>query len=215
MTPETYAQLTNLCQALPVFPLPTVVLMPNTLLPLHIFEHRYRDLLKYAFEHESVFGIATLKPGYEMDYLGAPEVHPEIGIGRIVAHETLEDGRSNLILKSIGRAIIEEELPVAHSFRCFRCELLDNPATTPTPKSSTDLRDLLMHIGTLRPDQGTEIERLLHLPEQLLADELASQLLESVDERREYLSMEGPVRIGHMQSTLSDWIFQHGDKLQA
>ena len=68
-------------QELPVLPLPDVVLMPGALLPLHIFEPRYRALIKHCRGGEGVMGIATLRPGFESDYYGEPPIFREVGVG--------------------------------------------------------------------------------------------------------------------------------------
>ena len=50
---------------IPLFPLPGVVLLPGTLLPLHIFEPRYRAMVADALEGDRTIGMAMLKPGWE------------------------------------------------------------------------------------------------------------------------------------------------------
>ncbi len=95
----------------PVFPLPGVVLFPHTILPLHIFEPRYRALFADALEGDRVVAVAQLKPGWEQAYhsLRAP-IHSVIGIGKIVQHEQLDDGNYNVLLRGAGRASVVEEL---------------------------------------------------------------------------------------------------------
>jgi Lon protease-like protein len=89
----------ELPQRLGVFPLPHVVLFPHTQLPLHVFEPRYRELIRYALATSNRFVMAVLKPGYEEEYEGNPAVWPVACAGRIVEHELLPDGRSDLILE--------------------------------------------------------------------------------------------------------------------
>jgi Lon protease-like protein len=93
----------------PLFPLPGVVLLPGALLPLHVFEPRYRLMLKDALEGEKLIAMAYLLPGFEEDYEGAPAIDEWVGLGRIVAHEPLPDGRSNLLLAGLRRARVLEE----------------------------------------------------------------------------------------------------------
>ena len=87
-----------------VFPLPNTVLFPSTLLPLHVFEPRYRTLVEDALAGTRRIVMAVLKPGFESDYHGSPDVHAVGCVGRIVEHEKLEDGCSDLILK--GEAVV-------------------------------------------------------------------------------------------------------------
>jgi len=59
----------------PVFPLPDLVLFPHVILPLHVFELRYRTMVRDALSGERVIALALLKPGWEGDYQGSPEFH--------------------------------------------------------------------------------------------------------------------------------------------
>jgi ATP-dependent Lon protease len=103
----------------PVFPLPDVVLFPDALLPLHVFEPRYRAMVAAARGGEGLIAVATLLPGWEKDYEGAPAFHPLATVGRIVRIHDREDGRSDLLLLGLERARLEEEF-AAHPFRTAR-----------------------------------------------------------------------------------------------
>ena len=75
---------------LPLFPLPEVVLFPNEVLPLHIFESRYRMMLKSVLETDSLFGVVKWDPNTKsMANVGC--------CAHIIKHQTAEDGRSNII----------------------------------------------------------------------------------------------------------------------
>lgn len=63
-------------QPVPVFPLPDTVLFPHTTLPLHVFELRYRTMVREALSRGRHFALALLKPGWEQDYYGSPEFYP-------------------------------------------------------------------------------------------------------------------------------------------
>jgi len=95
----------------PIFPLPDLALFPNTLLPLHIFEPRYRALVTDSLARDRRLAIVGLKPGYEGDYAGRPAVHEVAGLGRIVKCERMATGRFNILLKGEMRVRIERELP--------------------------------------------------------------------------------------------------------
>lgn len=62
----------------PVFPLPNLVLFPHALAPLHVFELRYRTMVRDALSGERVIAMALLERGWESDYEGSPEFH-ELG----------------------------------------------------------------------------------------------------------------------------------------
>jgi len=75
---------------LPLFPLPEVVLFPQEVLPLHIFESRYRIMLKSALETDSMFGVIKWDANTKsMANVGC--------CAQIIKHQTAEDGRSNII----------------------------------------------------------------------------------------------------------------------
>ncbi len=75
---------------LPLFPLPEVVLFPNEVLPLHIFESRYRIMLKSVLETDSLFGVVRWDPNKKsMANVGC--------CAHIIKHQTADDGRSNII----------------------------------------------------------------------------------------------------------------------
>jgi hypothetical protein len=109
-----------------------VVLFPNTIVPLHIFEPRYRAMVEDALKGDRLIAMALLKPGWETDYEGAPPVHEVLGVGRIVREERLEDGRFNILLQGVARARIEEQMPPA-PYRRARITVLREPAPGPSP----------------------------------------------------------------------------------
>ena len=75
---------------LPLFPLPDVVLFPQEVLPLHIFESRYRIMLQSVLETDSMFGVIKLDPNTKnMAKIGC--------CAQVIKHHTAEDGRSNII----------------------------------------------------------------------------------------------------------------------
>jgi Lon protease-like protein len=93
----------------PLFPLPNVVFFPKTFLPLHIFEPRYRAMVRDASQHDQLIGMVLLKEGWEREYEGAPAVHAVGCAGKIIALDLLPDGRSNIILYGLSRFTIESE----------------------------------------------------------------------------------------------------------
>lgn len=95
---------------IPIFPLPNAVLLPRVILPLHVFEPRYRTMTEDALAGDRLIAVALLKPGFEAQYhtLDA-EVHPHICVGRILREERLPDGRFNFLLQGITRAKIVNE----------------------------------------------------------------------------------------------------------
>lgn len=113
-------------QDLAVFPLPRVVFFPGTSLPLHIFEPRYRALMRDCLRSGRLaIAVSLLKPGYEDDYDGRPPMHEVCTVGRIESHEELPDGRFNLLLRGLHRVRLRE-LPAGDlPYRRAHAEPLD------------------------------------------------------------------------------------------
>ncbi len=127
---ETLERARAAAKRLKVFPLPPVVLLPGSAAPLHIFEPRYREMVKDALATDSVFALAQVMPGQEALLSGAPALEEMVCIGTIGMHEALEDGRSNLVLVGLVRARLKRELPSTHQYREFEAELVEDEAIT-------------------------------------------------------------------------------------
>ncbi len=101
---------------LPLFPLPSTVLFPNVFLPLHVFEPRYREMVRDALESDRLIGMVLLKPGWERDYEGRPQVFP-VGCSGVITHvEELTGGRYNIVLRGVERFRVAAE-DYARSYR--------------------------------------------------------------------------------------------------
>jgi Lon protease-like protein len=108
----------------PIFPLPNVVFFPKTLLPLHIFEQRYRDMMREALAGDGRIVIVLLRTGWEAQYEGKPAVYEIACVGKISTHEELDDGKYNIVLEGLHRVRVVRELE--HSpYRLAEVEILD------------------------------------------------------------------------------------------
>ena len=108
----------------PIFPLPDVTFFPHTLLPLHVFEARYRVMVIDALERDRRLAVVKLRPGYEASYAGKPAVHPVAGLGEIVSCERLATGRYNILLRGENRVRLGAELPSDTLYRLVRARRL-------------------------------------------------------------------------------------------
>jgi Lon protease-like protein len=123
--PLTAAEL----ERLPIFPLPNATLFPGVLLPLHVFEPRYRDMVRDALAGQKMLAVARLRPGYEPQYEGRPPVHEVCGAGVIENHQLRSDGRYDIAVRGLSRVRIVVEHPPEHSYRLVRAErLVDAPS---------------------------------------------------------------------------------------
>jgi Lon protease-like protein len=97
---------------IPVFPLAGALLFPGAQLPLHIFEPRYRAMVRDALASDRLIGMIQPRDRAE------PPALFEVGcLGRIVTAEEMEDGRFNLVLEGVGRFRIASELSVETEYR--------------------------------------------------------------------------------------------------
>jgi Lon protease-like protein len=182
---------------LAIFPLANVHLFPHALLPLHVFEPRYRQLLRDALNEERLIAIASLEPGFENDYQGRPPVRPLVGVGQIVGHEPLEEGRANILLRGVTRARIERELPPVELYRRVVARTLpDEFEPGFKPEAAREMLALLANkLASNLPSGGETLRELVRATTQpsALIDVLASALVTDPDER--LLLLEEP-RLG-------------------
>ena len=98
---------------LPIFPLAGAILFPRSQLPLHIFEPRYRDLVRDALDGAGQIGM--IQPISMED--GNPALY-EVGcLGEIVGVEEMEDGRYNIVLNGLNRFRILAEADLDTAYR--------------------------------------------------------------------------------------------------
>lgn len=165
---------------LPIFPLPDIVLFPHTLLPLHIFEPRYRAMTSDCLARDRRLVVVGLRAGYETDYYGRPPVHAVAGAGRIIQCERMASGRFNMILRGEGRMRLTRELPTDTLYRVVEAEeLLDEGADDPEVPALVDLvkrtcRQILQTVKRATPEMDVLTEAG---DPAVLADQVASALI--------------------------------------
>jgi ATP-dependent Lon protease len=117
----------------PVFPLPQAVLFPGALMPLHIFEPRYRRMTRDALDTHRVIAVAHIADPVQLDAHGHPSIATIAGVGTIVESQELPDGRFNIVLE--GRARVRlVELPFVPPYRRAAAEVLED-ATGEVPSN--------------------------------------------------------------------------------
>ena len=98
-------EVAEIPDSLPVMILSGVTLFPHGYMPLFIFEERYRDMLRYALEHQRMFCVGHARPGIDHDE--HPElVYPFTTAGLVRACVTHDDGTSHLMLSGLQRVEI-------------------------------------------------------------------------------------------------------------
>jgi len=108
----------------PIFPLPDVVLFPHAVLPLHIFEARYRSMIGDSLKSNRLIVLARLKDDYEeLYYTKQAPIYEKACLGRINADHKLPDGRYHLYLEGVVRVTIQQELETDLAYRVGRVKL--------------------------------------------------------------------------------------------
>jgi len=111
---ETSEPLSDVFE-LPLFPL-HIALYPGMLLPLQIFEDRYKSMLRYCLDNEEDFGVVLIKEGSEV---GDPAVPFEIGTtAHIIDSKQIDGGRIHVLGKGMRRFEILELLEGKPYMRC-------------------------------------------------------------------------------------------------
>ncbi len=101
----------NFGKPMPVFPLDTVALLPQQVLPLHIFEPRYRQMIERVLDGAGQIALATFQGNrWRQEYHGRPPIRPAVCVGQIFQHERLQDGRFNVVVHGVCRARITSEV---------------------------------------------------------------------------------------------------------
>jgi Lon protease-like protein len=191
---------------LAVFPLPRVVFFPGTQLPLHVFEPRYRAMMRDCISSgRMAMAVTLLKPGYESSYEGRPAMYELCTVGRIEKHEELPDGRYNLVLRGLSRVKLDE-LPAENLlYRRARADVIDGKRGTDrvSRDSITTLLSTASLVGAAvrrrHPDfsLGVQPDDPPHqiadtLADRLLADPAARQdILETADVPERILKLTG------------------------
>lgn len=109
-----------------LFPLPNLVLFPQVVQPLHIFEPRYCEMLKEAMSGDKLIAMALLEKGWENQFQDVPPIASAVCIGKVISHTPTDDGRHNILLAGMKRACIKRELGGKISFRKAEVELLED-----------------------------------------------------------------------------------------
>jgi Lon protease-like protein len=138
----------NFGKPIPLFPLPDTVLLPHAILPLHVFEPRYQQMIGHCLDRSGQLAIATfdLQKGHE-EADEAPPLRAAVCVGQIIQHDALADGRYNVLLHGVCRAQIRQvfEPRGRRAYRIARLapiEPVDQPPQQ-MPEVREDLRTLL------------------------------------------------------------------------
>jgi Lon protease-like protein len=136
-------------------PLPNAILFPRVLLPLYIFEPRYKLMLADCLKGERMFAVALLRKGWEKEGQN-PTPHPIAGIGVIRTCVARPNGSANLILEGVARVRVTEYVRL-RPYRVARVEPLESfedavgPNREPLMKVVTQLAKARARMGAELP----------------------------------------------------------------
>jgi Lon protease-like protein len=183
-------------EALPIFPLPGTVLLPETLIPLHVFEPRYRRMIADALDGHRAIALALLDEGGAPDAFGRPPVHGVAGVGVVRRSARLPDGRYNILLEGVLRADISDELPPSASIPYRRVRARAIAEVEPSVpredfvREAHALRALCLQLASEVGQSDTElVERISEIEDPAaLVDAIAARTLTEIADRQRVLA---------------------------
>jgi len=185
--------LAETLRRLPLFPLPSAVLFPHALLPLHIFEERYRAMTQDILTGARCLAVGLIAPGAsERDE--RPAVLPIAGVGEVVMAHELPDGRFNLVLRGRARVRIDQELESDRPYRLISATELPDMAIANTAEiadADQTLRALIGRLAEAIPEGGELLRQVVAAQESPaeLVDGVASALIVDPALRQRLLEM--------------------------
>ena len=162
--PKTFAGITRL------FPLGGVVMFPHAVLPLHIFEPRYRQMTHDALMTDKLITIVQPRTPTEETPRG-PALESVGCLGQIIMHERLPDGRYNMLLAGLKRVRLDDEFRRPDKlYREARVTLLDDTqAAEVHPGCAAELTDRFLEL-LKKHDSGDAMTAALKRAVKLRAD---------------------------------------------
>jgi Lon protease-like protein len=158
-------------RVVPLFPLPNVFLFPGCVMPLHVFEPRYCEMVEDLLDGPGQLAMGTVPEQFVQDLPGAPPFAEIGGLGEICRHERQDDGRFLIWLFGLSRVRMRE-VESEHAYRCVTIEPLLE--TAPPPEQIEDLRNRLSRAILARCDEFLNLPR--EMPLSCLVDLLLQRL---------------------------------------
>jgi len=179
----------SLPENVPVMPLPGALLFPHALLPLHIFEPRYREMLEHALRAHRMFCVALIRP-QRSQWKTTDDFFHVAGVGLIRACVGCGDGTSNLILQGLQRVRFtgfEQSAP----FPIARIEPLEvkTSASVETEALGAKVLELYSKLKTAGRQLPEKVDNYLSLLSdmEMLADLMAATFVNDPLRRQELL----------------------------
>lgn len=130
-----HAVRVNFGRPVPVFPLASAALVPQQVVPLHIFEDRYVRMMRDVLDGAGQIAMAVFAgENWKQEYAGRPAIRRAVCVGQIMQHEALPGGRFDVLLQGVCRARVRRELPDDGTLP-YRLAILE-PIEGPEPDES-------------------------------------------------------------------------------
>jgi ATP-dependent Lon protease len=183
--------LADALNELPLFPLQHVVLFPGALLRLHVFEKRYRTMVRDVVGSHRALSVVNV-PDLNAHLAGNPPIAELAGVGTIVEHMELPGGRFNIVL--LGRARVRlQELRFRAPYRRALATLVESSGPSASAVDMAALHAAVSSFVTLVRDRDPGFK--LRLPKDSspsgIADVCAAHLVLDARERQRLLETLG------------------------
>lgn len=183
----------------PIFPLPNVTFFPKTVMPLHVFEPRYREMISNCLRGDRLLGVALLREGWQKDYFGRPPIHKVFGVGKIVDCEHYDNDcydiaveglyRTRLITEHAtspyrtGRVAVMQDSPIDHLRDAVgEARKALREACSQLVEQMPEYRETIQHAWNAHPHPG------------VIGDLLASSLVVDAYDRQSILDEQNALR---------------------
>jgi ATP-dependent Lon protease len=175
-----------------LFPIEDVVLFPDSMIPLHIFEARYRKMVRDVLGSNRLVAISLQLEKENLEDGTAPRVASVASVGELVLAQELPDGRFNLVVRGRARIGIDEELPSDEPYRLVTAhEIPDDSPTQVDDISEADaaLRALVTGLAESIPDGGDLLKHVAAAQDTpaALANVIAASLIGDAKARQHLL----------------------------
>ena len=179
-------EITDECR---LFPLSGVVLFPHAVLPLHIFEPRYRQMTEDALATDRLIAVVQTRPQTSWSQSDEPELESVGCLGRIFKHERLPDGRFNFLLLGQKRIRLDREVANGKLYRSSKISIIQEVvADEAIEEKRQELVDLFRQ--TYRGEIDADLNALFEtdLPLGVLADILTQAMGLSASLKQAFLA---------------------------
>ena len=187
---KPYQHISELSSVIPVFPLENVLLLPQSQLPLNIFEPRYLSMIDDAVSSDRLIGL--IQPVQDQTRLSTVPVLESIGcVGRITQFGETGDGRYMITLTGVTRFTILQELELVKTYR--RCRVSYDAYGQDLQKlsaaSNVDRIEILRMLKLFKQSRGLRIDKdaIEKTPDSVLINALSMQMQFKLGERQALL----------------------------